>query len=102
MGFSIAESYFMTDPRSSWSRLRRNPAMIVSTLIVVGVAIAALLGPMLLTTKSGEVTAHSFLPPSPEHVFGTDLNGRDLFFRLLFGAPASLLVGIAAASLSFA
>src|SRR5258707_5975348 len=102
MGSSIAESYFMTDPRSTWSRLRRNPAMIVSTLIVVGVAIAALLGPMLLTTKSGEATAHSFLPPSPEHVFGTDLNGRDLFFRALLGARVSRLVGIAGGGLSVA
>ena len=99
---SIAGSYCMTEPRSTWSRLWRNPAMIVSTLIVVGVAIAALLGPMLLTTKGGEVTAHSFLPPSPEHVFGTDLNGRDLFFRVLLGARISLLVGIAGAGVSFA
>src|ERR1700746_1954737 len=91
----------MTDSRSTWSRLWRNPAMIVSTLIVVGVAIAALFGPMLLTAKSGEVTADSFLPPSPEHAFGTDLNGRDLFFRVLLGARISLLVGIAGAGVSF-
>src|SRR5260370_8922289 len=99
---SIAESYCMTDPRSTWSRLRRNPAMIVSTLIVVGVAIAPLLGPLLLTTKSGEETAHSFLPPSPEHVFGPDLNGRDLFFRVLLGARVSLLAAIPGARSLFA
>lgn len=62
---------------------------------------AALFGPMLLTAQSGEVTADSFLPPSPEHAFGTDLNGRDLFFRVLLGARISLLVGIAGAGVSF-
>ena len=98
---SIAESFCMTDSRSVWSRLRRNPAMIASTLIVVGVAIAALVGPILLSAESSEVTAHSFLPPSPEHAFGTDLNGRDLFFRVLLGARISLLVGIAGAAVSF-
>ena len=98
---SIAESFCMTDSRSAWSRLRRNPAMIASTLIVVGVAIAALVGPILLSAESREVTAHSFLPPSPEHAFGTDLNGRDLFFRVLLGARISLLVGIAGAAVSF-
>jgi len=75
--------------------------MIASTLIVVGVAIAALVGPILLSAESREVTAHSFLPPSPEHAFGTDLNGRDLFFRVLLGARISLLVGIAGAAVSF-
>jgi ABC-type dipeptide/oligopeptide/nickel transport system permease subunit len=92
----------MTDPRSTWTRLRRNPATIVSTLIVLGVAAAAVIGPSLLSAKSGEVTAQSFLPPSPEHAFGTDLNGRDLFFRVLLGARISLLVGIAGAAVSFA
>jgi peptide/nickel transport system permease protein/oligopeptide transport system permease protein len=47
------------------------------------------------------VTAQSFLPPSAEHAFGTDLNGRDLFFRVLLGARISLLVGIAGAAVSF-
>jgi oligopeptide transport system permease protein len=76
--------------------------MIISTLIVLGIAAAALLGPNLLIAQSGEVTAQSFLPPSPTHLFGTDLNGRDLFFRVLLGARISLLVGIAGAAVSFA
>jgi oligopeptide transport system permease protein len=75
--------------------------MAISTLIVLGMAVAAVIGPVLLTAKSGEVTAQSFLPPSAEHVFGTDLNGRDLFFRVLLGARISLLVGIAGAGVSF-
>jgi oligopeptide transport system permease protein len=75
--------------------------MAISTLIVLGMAVAAVIGPVLLTAKSGEVTAQSFLPPSTEHVFGTDLNGRDLFFRVLLGARISLLVGIAGAGVSF-
>jgi oligopeptide transport system permease protein len=91
----------MTERRSTWIKLGRNPAMAVSTLIVLGMAAAAVVGPILLTAKSGEVTAHSFLPPSAEHVFGTDLNGRDLFFRVLLGARISLLVGVAGAGVSF-
>src|SRR3982074_3216698 len=98
---SIAESFCMTDSRSAWSRLRRNPAMIASTLIVVGVAIAALVGPVLLSAASGELTAHSFLPPPPEHAFGTDLNGRDLFFRVSTGARILFLHRIAEVGVSF-
>jgi oligopeptide transport system permease protein len=39
------------------------------------------------------------LPPSWEHLFGTDDLGRDQFARVWFGVRVSLLVGIAAAAL---
>jgi peptide/nickel transport system permease protein len=33
-------------------------------------------------------------PPSAEHLLGTDTLGRDLFWRLVYGARISLLVGV--------
>jgi len=36
------------------------------------------------------------LPPSHHYLLGTDLLGRDLFSRLIFGARTSLLIGILA------
>jgi peptide/nickel transport system permease protein len=33
----------------------------------------------------------SLLPPSSEHLFGTDVNGRDMLSRVLVGASSSLL-----------
>jgi oligopeptide transport system permease protein len=92
----------MTDSRSPWVRLRRNPAAIGSLLILAIVALAAIFGPSLLPAEAGEVTHHSFLPPSYQHLFGTDLNGRDLLYRVLLGARISMLVGIAGALVSFA
>lgn len=35
-------------------------------------------------------------PPGPDHWFGSDANGRDIFSRILFGARYSLQIGIAA------
>lgn len=40
------------------------------------------------------------LPPSFEHLFGTDRNGRDIFSRLLYGARFSLAIGLGATSLA--
>lgn len=37
----------------------------------------------------------ALLPPSSEHWFGTDVNGRDLFSRILVGASSSLLSTLA-------
>ena len=41
-----------------------------------------------------------FQPPGPMHWFGTDVHGRDLFSRVMYGAQISLLVGIVGAAVS--
>jgi peptide/nickel transport system permease protein/oligopeptide transport system permease protein len=64
-------------------------------------ALGAILGPLLSPAGAGEVTRNSFMPPSIQHLFGTDLNGRDLLYRVLLGARISLLVGVIGASISF-
>jgi oligopeptide transport system permease protein len=92
----------MASSRSPWVRLRLNRAAMVSLLLLVLVAVAAVLGPHLLPATDANVSQASFLPPSQVHPFGTDLNGRDLLYRVLLGAQISLLVGIAGAAVSFA
>jgi ABC-type dipeptide/oligopeptide/nickel transport system permease subunit len=37
---------------------------------------------------------NSLQPPSPQHWFGTDIQGRDVWARLVYGARVSLSVGI--------
>jgi oligopeptide transport system permease protein len=74
----------------------------VSLFVLVLVAVAAVIGPHLLPAADANVSQSSFLPPSRLHPFGTDLNGRDLLYRVLLGAQISLLVGIAGAAVSFA
>jgi peptide/nickel transport system permease protein/oligopeptide transport system permease protein len=39
-------------------------------------------------------------PPSWEHWFGTDLNGRDVLYRVLLGLRISFVVGLAGATVS--
>ena len=74
----------------------------LSLLVLVLVAVAAGIGPSVLPATDANVTQASFLPPSQIHPFGTDLNGRDLLYRVLLGAQISLLVGVAGAVVSFA
>jgi peptide/nickel transport system permease protein/oligopeptide transport system permease protein len=90
-----------SDPRSPWVKLRRNPAVVASIFILAVVAVAAVIGPWLLPARDADVSSATFLAPNWAHPFGTDINGRDLFYRVLLGARISLLVGIAGALVSF-
>jgi peptide/nickel transport system permease protein len=40
------------------------------------------------------------LPPSPEHLFGTDELGRDVFSRMVYGSQVSLQVGFVSAGIA--
>ena len=42
----------------------------------------------------------SLLPPSLEHPFGTDVTGRDILVRVIYGARISLTVGLVATAIS--
>lgn len=89
----------MADPRAI-RRLLRNPSAWVSAAILVAVAGACLIGPFFLSASLGEPGLNQYAPPSWEHPFGTDLNGRDQLYRVLTGGRISLLVGICGAAVS--
>lgn len=61
---------------------------------------AAVFGPALSPYGVGELSANRLVPPNAEHWLGTDLHGRDLLTRLMYGARISLLVGFVGASIS--
>jgi peptide/nickel transport system permease protein len=81
--------------RDAFSRLVRNkPAMVGLVLITVFV-LAAVLAPLIAPFGPIEGSLkNSLQPPSPEHLFGTDKQGRDEFSRVLYGAQVSLYVGV--------
>ncbi|MEM9445564.1 MAG: ABC transporter permease [Verrucomicrobiota bacterium] len=64
------------------------------------VAVMAVIGPVISPYGYEETSEIQFGAPSAKHWFGTDLHGRDLFTRVLFGARISLLVGIVGTSIS--
>ena len=66
--------------------------MAVGTLLVTLVVLAALFAPLLArSAPDAQDLMNSLMPPSAEHLFGTDGYGRDVFTRVLFGARISLL-----------
>lgn len=63
------------------------------------IAIVALFAP-LIAPHDPLATGIPAQKPSGEHFFGTDRLGRDIYSRLLFGAQASLLVGLGSVALA--
>lgn len=65
-------------------------------LLIFAILFAAIFGKDLAPYDPYYVNLKdSLLPPSSEHWFGTDANGRDLFSRILVGASSSLLSTLA-------
>lgn len=89
----------MLDPRLL-NRVKKNPAAIVSAVFLVFMVLACVVGPMFLSPILGEPGPNQYAPPSWDHPFGTDLNGRDVLYRLLTGGRISLLVGLCGALVS--
>lgn len=89
----------MLDPRIL-GRAVKNPAAFVSAAFLVFMAAACVLGPLLLPSHLGEPGPNQYAPPSWQHPFGTDLNGRDVLYRVLSGGRVSLLVGLCGAVVS--
>jgi peptide/nickel transport system permease protein len=91
-----------------WRRLRRDRAAMLGMVLVVIMALAALLAPLLSPhdpaeqfrdglTLSGEPLPSTLLTDGGlRFPLGTDASGRDLLSRILYGARISLLVGVLA------
>ena len=91
----------MSNSSTLWSdaiyRLTRNKAaMFGAFILLILIACAALapwIAPYSYSFQNLELGASS---PSAEHILGTDVLGRDLLSRILYGARISLLVGFVA------
>jgi peptide/nickel transport system permease protein len=74
--------------------VRRNPTLVVGGIVLGLIVLVAILAPWIAPypNDAGNAT-HPFqvlAPPSSAHPFGTDLVGRDLLSRVMFGARISL------------
>ncbi len=89
----------MLEPGAT-ARILRRPAARVCLGILLAVAVAAAVGPGFFPESYREPGPLQYASPSWAHPFGTDLNGRDLLYRVLLGARVSLVVGMAGALIS--
>jgi len=75
-------------------RLLRSRVTVTYLGIFGLVALAAVFGPFFTGYGYEQTTNEQFARPGLQHLFGTDLHGRDLLTRVLHGARISLVVGL--------
>jgi peptide/nickel transport system permease protein/oligopeptide transport system permease protein len=89
--------------QQAWRRFSRNRPAVWSAWFLGLLTLIVLLWPLLLTLIGGtfgrehnpdQLSDSQFAPPGLHHWFGTDVHGRDVFSRVLYGAQISLLVGL--------
>ncbi|BBZ41933.1 ABC transporter permease [Mycobacterium conspicuum] len=83
--------------RETWRGLRRRPKFVVAALLILFVVAVALFPALFTGADPGYADpAQSLLAPSSAHWFGTDLQGHDIYARTIYGARASVTVGLGA------
>src|SRR5262245_62717585 len=79
------------------SYLRRNVSLVVGLALLLALALFVGIGHLVVdTSKSRPLSAPAVRPPSAEHPFGTDRQGRDLLATMVAGTPLTLRIGFIA------
>lgn len=82
---------------------RRHPTALIGGGVLLAMVLVAIFAPWLGTVDPQAVMPGRRLQhPSEEFWFGSDMLGRDVYSRVLFGARVSLAIGIAVAAFSTA
>src|SRR6266699_1490968 len=77
--------------------MRRNVSLVVGLLLLVTLALFVGIGHIVVdTSKSRALSVPALRPPSLQHPFGTDRQGRDLLATMVAGTPLTLKIGFIA------
>ncbi|MFC5937888.1 ABC transporter permease [Corynebacterium choanae] len=85
----------------AWRTLRRRPLFwVAGAMIVLAVLLAVVPGLFTSTDPNFCQLQDSLEPPRAGHPFGFDRQGCDIYARVIFGARASVTVGVLATALA--
>jgi len=104
-GRAIESGYTRVQPPSlsymAWRRFRRRRLALLGVVMLLPLLVMMVAAPRLAPYDPTLIEMEQFeAPPSSDHLLGTDVVGRDVLSRLIFGARVSLSVGLVAVSIN--
>ena len=79
----------------------RNPSLIVGLVMLFGMLFLGGIGHIIWDTEMFRpLSTPTRLPPTVEHPFGTDTQGRDLLAIAILGTPLTLRIGLIAGTVA--
>jgi ABC-type dipeptide/oligopeptide/nickel transport system permease subunit len=100
---SDATTLHLSPGQQAWRRFKQNRPAVWSAIYLAALTVTFTFWPLVLTLIGGafghdhnpdEVSNLQFAPPNSHYWFGTDVHGRDMFSRVLYGAQISLAVAM--------
>jgi len=89
--------------RLLWARLRADRRAMIGLAAIVILMFLAIAAPLVSRASPTQIAlANQLQPPSLAHWLGTDLQGRDVWARLVYGARISLSVGFLSQGIALA
>ena len=83
----------------NWRALLHNRRAVAGALIFALFCLLALLAPVIVPYSPTDINFTPLLHPSARHLLGTTVNGQDILSQLIWGARASLFVGLVCGAL---
>ena len=83
-----------------WKQLKKNKVAVISLFVVIAIILIAIFAPVIAPYSFDATGDVPFEKSSLAHLLGTDKLGRDILSRLIYGARASLLIGIVSVAIS--
>jgi peptide/nickel transport system permease protein len=79
----------------------KNKMALAGLIFIMGILLFALLAPFIAPYDPTAIDADNILAaPSRSHIFGTDILGRDIFSRIVYGSRISLAIGFIAVGIA--
>ncbi len=83
-----------------WQKFKKQKSAMVAGIFILFLILAAIFAPFIAPYDPYAIDyGNAMMPPSPQHWAGTDIYGRDILSRIIYGARISLTVGISSVTI---